>query len=254
VKEPREENCEHCGLGLGTAPLVAGERRFCCEGCRTVYEALAECSLLAYYEQREGKGLRVQSASSEVDYLDDPAFLREHAEALGVAGHWRAEMLVEGLHCSACVWVIERLPMVLPGVSEARLSYADGRLEVSWDSSKVKLSEIARALIRFGYTPHISAGGVSRKKQQSVERRLLVRIGVAGAAFGNVMLLGLSLYSGDAHGMSSEYTEFFAGSAVSLRSPRCCLRRRRFLLGLGRRCAHAHRTWTCPSVSASRQR
>ncbi len=72
----------------------------------------------------------------------------------------RTRLYLEGVHCAACVWLVEKLPAVLRGVDEVRLNIGTGVAEVSWRPAHTRLSAIGRALDRLGYTPHIH--GASR--------------------------------------------------------------------------------------------
>jgi Cu2+-exporting ATPase len=190
-------------------PVVAADivpdasLQFCCAGCRTVYFALQDNDLLSYYDKRAQYAVpapeQVRSRSTNDDYtqFDDEAFLNAHAttrEQLRTI-----ELYLEGLHCPACIWLVEKIPSLVDGVYEARSSFAEGRLRLSWDPALVKLSKIARTLDSLGYPPHPAGHGRSREARRQVDRALLTRIAVAGAAFGNVMLLSVALYSGEAN-------------------------------------------------------
>ncbi len=132
------------------------------------------------------------------------------------------EFFVDGVHCAACLWLLEKLPTLLTGVSHARLNYADARLTVRYEPSEVSLGDIARKLDSLGYLPHVATSNdmldVGRDRTRA-ERALLVRMGVAGAAFGNVMLASVALYSGDAYGMSDETVQLFRWLSWSIAVP-----------------------------------
>jgi P-type Cu2+ transporter len=200
--------CSHCQLPLGRGPIHDGELSFCCAGCQMVHGTIHSLGLEAYYRARDGQGARANVPSADFEVFDDPRFLELHSKPAD-DGKGRSVVLhLAGLHCSACVWLIEKLPSVLEGVTRARLSFTEARLEVSFDPSKVRLSEICKKLSQLGYEPHASSGETKRRHERAAERRLLARMGVAGAAFGNVMLLGLALYSGEAADMVPRETTF----------------------------------------------
>lgn len=194
----RAQPCAHCGL---PAPLPAapGERTFCCPGCAAVYEALHASGLEGFYTLREASGGEAcpvgPSAEAPVNAeLDAPHFLQEHTQGFP-DGTRSAELAVDGVHCAGCVWVAERLPWVFPGVSEARLDLGRARLRVRWDPAQVQLSAVAAWLGRFGYRLHPLRR--DRVVQRSAaERRLLIKVGVAWALAGNVMLLASAFYAG----------------------------------------------------------
>lgn len=218
---PAPARCAHCSEPV-PAPESGAGLQFCCTGCRTVYSALLENNLTAYYEQaRELAPATQQSRSktrgSDYAHLDDPGLQELHS--LDKGDHKEIELYLEGLHCAACVWLVERLPQLNSGVHSARLSFADGRLTLGWFPDRVALSQLAQILDSLGYPPHPAGLGRNREQQQRVDRTLLLRIGVAGAVFGNVMLFSFALYSGAAQGMSRETLQFFRWASCLLAVP-----------------------------------
>ncbi len=205
--------CAHCLQPVPNELLTAGdEPQFCCSGCRTVHAALSDHGLLSYYTKRstfeEGTSAAIGRATEHsYAHFDDLQFISSHATVRGDLV--QIEMYLEGLHCPACIWLVEKLPTLLEGVLEARSSFAEGRLRVIFDPRRSKLSEIAQTLDSLGYPPHPAGNGRNREAQRRLDRALLVRIGVAAAAFGNVMLLSFALYSGEAQGMSASTEQFF---------------------------------------------
>jgi len=120
-----------------------------------------------------------------------------------------AELYLEGVHCAACVWLIERLPRVARGVIESRLDLRRSLVRIVWDERGTTLSAVARALDSLGYPPHPARDSKSREARLREDRKFLVRIGVAAAAAGNVMLLAIALYGGAYSGVEAERGAFF---------------------------------------------
>jgi Cu2+-exporting ATPase len=193
--------------------LDASEQ-FCCNGCRTVRATIESCGLGQYYGMRTDEVARpAEPTGRAYAELDDPAFLERHAPA-AFATVRAIELVLEGVHCSACVWLLEKLPRVLSGVVEARLDMRRSTLRVTWDERAVSLSKIARTLDSFGYRPHVGRDPEARSLRQREDRRLLVHIGVAGAGAGNVMLLAFALYGGYFHGIEGEYARLFRWTSL----------------------------------------
>lgn len=210
-------------LALDSAPATDTEA-FCCQGCRTVYHVLHGDGLASYYERAEdyyagSAQARPKAASKGLDYahFDDAGFLQLHTR--GVGPLLEIELYLEGLHCPACVWLVEKLPELNAGVQSARLNFGDGRLVLAWDPTRVRLSELGRLLDGLGYPPHPAGLGRSREQQRALDRLLLVRIGVAGAIFGNVMLFSFALYSGAASDMNAQTLQFFRWASFAIAVP-----------------------------------
>ena len=203
--------CTHCGQ-----PAVASETEdgpvFCCAGCATVWELMQAQGLGEFYSLRDrlGGGRPEGPASLEgrdedavaYAHYDDPDFLGRHAQGNHIQLH------VDGLHCVACVWVFEQLPKVLPGVTSARLEYTAERLHLTWDPARIPLSEIGGFLHALGYATTPLGAEVENKRRLSARRELL-RLAVAGAAAGNVMLYAIALYAGSFEEMDPTFARFF---------------------------------------------
>ena len=214
-----EVSCTHCSLPVPRGLLEEGAtEQFCCAGCRTVYETLQGAGLQRFYalaEQSDDGPARAASTSgrgfTEFDHED---FLASYVqEEEGVA---RVTLYLEGVHCAACVWLVEKLPSVVPGVLEARLDIGRAIVTVAWRSESVKLSVIARTLDRLGYPPHPLKSGEEQEQRKKEARAALTRIGVAGAIAGNVMGIAFALYGAYLQGMDEELRNFFRWSALLL--------------------------------------
>jgi P-type Cu2+ transporter len=218
----RESICAHCGLPVPAARLEPLNReQFCCDGCRSVFAILHEAGLDDYYAQRDsadtGAGAP-QRSQRKFEEFDEPAFRESHCRA-SAGGIMRSEFYVEGVHCSACIWLLERLPRVTPAVLEARYDVTRSVLEIAWDPTAAPLSAVARALDSLGYTPHPAHSTSIALEQRKGDRALLLRLGIAGAAAGNVMLLALALYSGTYAGMAAEYAALFRWGSLVIATP-----------------------------------
>ncbi|MEZ4701562.1 MAG: heavy metal translocating P-type ATPase [Rhodothermales bacterium] len=189
--------CAHCGL---PAPAVEGEPSFCCTGCEMVYRALHDAGLdETFYHLRDVQ----ETASGRADEtrldelflaeIDSPAFLAAHTR-LDEAGLREGTFQLEGIHCAGCVWLVEQMPQIVPGVAEARLNLVRGRLRLRWNAERVSLPTVARWLARFGY--RLQTVSAEAQGAPEAERRLLRRVGAAWSLAGNVMLLAVAEYAG----------------------------------------------------------
>ncbi len=237
----RPTPCAHCGLpvalpgpraadaslrappaegagGAGLDPSLGGELRFCCSGCETVYQVIHAAGFEAYYDLRDAEPKRpAATVARTFDELDDPDFLAHHASPRP-DGALRVGLYLEGIHCSACLWLIEKALTRVPGVAEARLAFARGRLDLTYFPSEVALSRLARLLSGLGYVPHPVRG--QRTRGEALEtRRLLTRIGLSFAVAGNVMLMALALYGGWLSGMDPEHERLFRWASLLVTLP-----------------------------------
>ena len=204
--------CAHCDLPVPEGLIEPGEEhQFCCSGCRTVFGIVHSSGLDRYYALREQVGADARAAATtgrDFAEYDDPAYLKTYARA-HAGGEMETTFLLEGVHCAACVWLVERLPRVAPGVVEARLDMRRSTVSVRWDAAATPLSRIAAALDSLGYPAHPPRGARREEIRQREDRQHLVRIGVAGALAGNTMLVAISLYAGVFDGMEDRWTTLF---------------------------------------------
>lgn len=197
----QEEGCDLCRLPLPRKPYrletAGGERRFCCLGCRHVYQLLAEsgqltgdpreselfrrCRELGIIRRAEGEGGEAPAAAA-AGPAERPAGARELV--LHVAGMW----------CTACAWIIERTLERTRGVVEAEVLFASDLLRIAYLPWETSLERLAAAVRRLGYEiseRRVAASGIAR-----LRRDLLLRSGVALFLFMNIMVYSYVLYIG----------------------------------------------------------
>jgi Cu2+-exporting ATPase len=203
--------CAHCGLPVPATLVRAGDaHQFCCAGCRQVYTLVHEWGFDQYYrlvsQQRAALEPARVTGRTFADF-DDERVQADGTETMG--DRRRTRLYLEGVHCAACVWLVEKLPAVLRGVDEVRLNIGTGVAEISWRPAQTRLSAIGRALDRLGYTPHIHGASRVQEARRAEDRASLARLGVAAACAMNLMFLHGALYAGDYSGMDATFERFF---------------------------------------------
>ncbi|MCZ7582335.1 MAG: heavy metal translocating P-type ATPase [Deltaproteobacteria bacterium] len=214
--------CTHCGLPVPPGLVEAGaERQFCCNGCRTVYAVLHEHGLENFYRLVDTPSGRPQTAATtDRTYaeFDDPAFLETYGRR-DADDSWTIDLYLEGVHCAACVWLVERVPVAVPGVLSARLDFGRQMATVVFDPENTRLSSIAGFLDSLGYPAHPYRGVHRERMRRKEDRAMLIRIGVAAASAGNVMLIAFALYGGFFGGMEKEFRVFFHWTSLVIALP-----------------------------------
>ncbi|OGQ91547.1 MAG: copper-translocating P-type ATPase [Deltaproteobacteria bacterium RIFOXYA12_FULL_58_15] len=214
--------CAHCGLEVPQSLLRGGaEQQFCCSGCEQVYGILHDWGLDGYYDvvnRHGGLGNPAAVSGRKFHEFDDPVFQDGQVESTARGMHTTA-LYLEGVHCAACVWLVEELPSVLEGVASVRLNLASGVAQVEWDPTKVALSSIAHALDSIGYTPHVRRQGAVERVRRSEDKSLLIKIGVATVCAMNIMFIQGALYAGEHQGMESRFEQFFRWLSLALAIP-----------------------------------
>lgn len=187
---PPAAACAHCG-----APAPGGAR-FCCNGCEAAFELVRGFGLDAYYRRRT---LDLAQRSLKPD-PDAPLPDFDGATATEPGGTKVLHLMVDGLQCAACVWLIEQVLARDPDVTSARLNMTTRRLALRWRRNK-SAAAIVAPVLALGYrlAPYdpatLEAAGAREEKE------LLRALAVAGFAAGNVMLLSVAIWAGHAQGM-----------------------------------------------------
>ncbi len=185
--------CEHCGLPCDVNKIQENGHVFCCSGCAAVYQLLNENDMCAYYQ--EGKGITPESTDpGEFDFLNE----RETSDkfvlfAQGDAVQYR--FLIPGMHCNSCIYLLERLERFNPGIISSRVDFFNKELLITVKNNAVKLSDLVVLLYHLGYKPDLTLSNDSGVKKKKISSRA-IKIGIAGFAFGNIMMLSFPEYLG----------------------------------------------------------
>lgn len=127
----------------------------------------------------------------------------------GKDGALHMDLAVEGVTCAACMMEIERGLGALAGVRNARLNLTSHRLAVDWEAGEASPQAIVDRLSRLGYTAHPFDPAQVRDRTDGQGRELLRSLAVAGFAGMNIMLLSVSVWSGNASDITPETRDFF---------------------------------------------
>jgi heavy metal-(Cd/Co/Hg/Pb/Zn)-translocating P-type ATPase len=182
---------------------------FCCNGCLTVFHVLHEKGLENYYEIKNQSNILkrrspVENKKFQFKYLDDSEFIKEYTYS-NLEGDQTIEFYLEGIHCLACLWLIEKLPEFLKDVKSSRLDINRSVATVAINKNG-QFSNVARELNNLGYKPHALKRNQELKDfKRKEERKMMLKIGIAGAGAGNIMLYAISIYAG----ADGNYAKFF---------------------------------------------
>ncbi len=215
------DSCFHCSLPLPKKNPVEKEidgevRQFCCPSCETVCSAIYAAGLDNFYDLApDGSQLAPPPEAPKDLALYDLDEVQE--EFVGALGREREiNLLVEGIHCAACVWLIEHALGQLDGVLAVRVNLSGRRLLVRWDNELIKLSQIITKLAEIGYTavpydPEVAEGRIRKQN-----RSMLFRMAFAGFCAMNLMWVSIALYSGAA---DDEFRYLFQWVGFALATP-----------------------------------
>jgi len=204
-RHPAAENdagCFHCGLPLDAAvfpvTIDGTEHGTCCRGCQAVAQTIADNGLGAYYRNRTAAPPSARDADlvpAELAVYDLPEVQRGFVSSDAIDGDMReAALLIDGVTCAACVWLIEQRLSRLTGVREAMLNYSTRRARVRWDAGKTTLSKILGAVAALGYEAHPYDRARAEERLRRERSVLLWRLFIAGFGMMQVMMYAFPVY------------------------------------------------------------
>ena len=189
-----KEACFHCGQEINSEEVKFDEKRFCCLGCKTVYEILNTTGLESFYEMNADAGVRPDTkANHHFDFLDTPEIFEKIVD-FSEDGVTLVSFHIPVIHCTSCVWLLESLNTVNPNIIYSHVTFSKKEVQISFRHEEIKLSEVARLLTQLGYKPAVSLQSLD-KKESKQSRALLYKLGIAGFCFSNIMLLAFPEYS-----------------------------------------------------------
>ena len=191
------------------------ELSFCCRGCQAVCKYIHDAGLSSYYDKRDRSrpdGPPLLLASDMVATID-PKFVRAEGDINEVS------IIIEGIHCAACIWIIEKVLMETEGVEAARINFSTNRAHIQWDAAKIGIKEILSKITSLGYgaipyDPSLSENPLALKSNDA-----LLRLVVAGFCTLAAMFLAEGLYAGYFWGIDSSSRNFMQWLSLVITAP-----------------------------------
>jgi len=194
-------SCFHCGLPVFTgdaftAVVLQEPRVFCCPGCQAVAQTIIAGGLESYYQHRSEPSVNPEALPGvlpdELLLLDRKDIQKPFVSTSGNISE--TKLLIEGITCAACGWLIEKHLKKLPGILETSLNLSNHRLNIRWDSEQIMLSELLKTIRNIGYAAHPWQPDTVSEKMQADNRRALRKLGVAGILWMQVMMASMATW------------------------------------------------------------
>jgi P-type Cu+ transporter len=186
--------CYHCGQACDEESISTADKKFCCGGCKTVYELLNENELCEYYSFDKNPGVTLRFVREETyQFLDEPS-VRKKFLSFDSGNFSRAQFFIPAIHCISCIWLLENLQRLHQGVLHSKVNFSRKQVTIDFEPSALSLSGVARLIASLGYVPSINLEGISAPI--AVNQSLIIKLALAGFCFGNIMLLSFPEYLG----------------------------------------------------------
>ncbi|EZH82830.1 carbonate dehydratase [Ectopseudomonas composti] len=229
---PAPTPCYHCGLPVPAgsqfrADVLGQTREMCCPGCQAVAEAIVAGGLEHYYSHRSENAANPQALPAALpdelalyDRSDVQQPFVQHEGELS-----ETQLLIEGISCAACGWLIEKHLRGVPGVAEAHLNLSNHRLQVRWQDSQIPLSKLLAELRRIGYAAHPWRADEAAERLAAENRRRMRELGVAGLLWMQVMMATMATWPEFNIDLSPELDKILRWTSLFLTTPivfYCC--------------------------------
>lgn len=185
--------CYHCGDEIIGKVIKQDDKEFCCTGCRSVYNLLSENNLGTFYDLEKEPGLKPKEANPhmyaflDVESIRKKYILYEDEETAMVT------LFLPHIHCSSCIYLLENLEKLNDGVISCQVKFAQKKASISFKKNEISLSELALLLDKIGYPPKF---GDEKELKAKINKSFLYKLGLAGFAFGSIMLWTVPEYLG----------------------------------------------------------
>ncbi|WP_087023721.1 heavy metal translocating P-type ATPase [Thaumasiovibrio subtropicus] len=194
------EACYHCGEPIPKnceyeVEILGEVRRMCCPGCHAVANTIVASGLTSYYEFRTEKADRadlVPEALQTLQHYDLEEVQQDFV--IGSEQNKEVTLSLEGVTCAACAWLIEKKLYELTGVVKVIVNTTTHRAVIGWKNDTVALSKILQAIHSLGYQAAPFAADSQEQHYHRTMKQYLYRIGIAGLATMQVMMLAVALY------------------------------------------------------------
>jgi len=197
--------CDHCHLEFSDDVMIHdGEYRFCCNGCRGIFHLLKDEGLESFYSKMGDTTLSPPSEQFEASTnFDTPAF-SERFVTTTKEGLSQVSLVIEGIHCAACVWLNEKALHKMEGVIEAHINYTNNKARITWNSQTLQLSSIIDMIRAIGYNAFPYDASLQEVRANKERKDYYLRMAVATFATMNMMWIAVAQYAGYFTGITQE--------------------------------------------------
>jgi Cu+-exporting ATPase len=198
--------CTHCHLEFDEEVMIKedGNLYFCCNGCQGVYHLLKDDGLDSFYDKMGNNTiappLEIKDDSSNFD-MD--SFKQRYIKTTS-DGFSQIDLIIEGIHCAACIWLNEKVLHDTPGILDASINFTNNKAKIVWDEDTIKLSQIIDKIRSIGYNAYPYDKSEGEIKSTKKSRDYMLRMSVAIFCSMNIMMIDVAKYTGFFTGMEDD--------------------------------------------------
>ena len=215
--------CTHCHLEFDEKVMIKEpddpELNFCCNGCQGVYHLLKDDGLDSFYDKLGNNTISPPIEShNDLNRFDLETFEKRYVKTT-IDGFKKVDLIIEGIHCAACVWLNEKILYKTDGVIEANINFTNYKAKIVWDDEKIKLSQIISKIQSIGYNAYPYDQTISEEKATKNKRDYFIKMMVAVFASVNIMMLSVAKYAGFFTGIDDDILKLVHTGEFILTTP-----------------------------------
>jgi len=200
--------CTHCQLEFDESVMITEEENpdvyFCCNGCQGVYHLLKEDGLESFYEKVGNNTiappLEIESDSHSFDL---ESFKQRYIKTTE-EGFSSVDLVIEGIHCAACIWLNEKVLANTEGIVDATINFTNNKAKIIWDEETIPLSKVIDTIRSIGYNAYPYDRSAEDIKATKNKKDYFMRMAIAIFASMNIMMIDIAKYAGFFQGMKEE--------------------------------------------------
>jgi len=201
--------CNHCHLEFENEIMIKESATnstlyFCCKGCQGVYHLLKDEHLDSFYDKLGNKSIQPPiEVASDLNKFDTLSFEKIYITKNN-NGFKEVDLIIEGIHCAACIWLNEKVLFNTDGIIDASINFTNNKAKIVWDSDKIPLSQIIEKIRSIGYNAYAYNSKIADEQASKAKRDYFTRMMVAVFATMNIMMLSVAKYTGFFTGITPE--------------------------------------------------
>ncbi len=232
-----ESICYHCGLPTPDnvqyfVTILGVAQPMCCPGCEAIASNIIDLGMENYYKHRTPSNIENRAGEIIPDFLkqnaiwNQPELQEKFVRAVvdtNIAdtnisdtstantpppSHLAITLMISGITCAACIWLIEKQLQELKGITQCRVNLSSHLAEVEWNPKQTTLNDILFAIHKIGYQGEPYCPQKQENNIQQENKKALARIGVAALGAMQVMMFAGGLYLGAFQGIAAEHEQF----------------------------------------------
>jgi len=214
-----KRRCDHCHLEYDKSILISDNGKyFCCKGCQGIFHLLEDEGLDSFYEKMGEHSIEPpKELHDSIDKFDLDGFMQKYVKQED--GFNKISLVIDGIHCSACVWLNEKVLHKTDGIVEVSINHTNNKAKIIWDSDSIKLSQIIQIIRNIGYNAYPYDPSMQEEQANSKRKDYYSKLLVGVFCTMNVMWIAIAQYGGYFTGMKSDIKNILNFAEFILATP-----------------------------------